>query len=179
MTAADDYIELPKELQAWIGRESPPVRAPGPIEWSEVRRYMNAIGDVNPRWGAANVEQNPHREGALVPPVMILDVLRPAPGRDVTTETGDREFPSLAGLAVTVPVPGEIARLSVGTEIEWIRSPRVGDWITVRLKITDIVLKRTESGPSLFIAEERRYFDQQQALIATVRQVTVRRLAGP
>lgn len=172
-------IELPEQLREWIGRESPPLRAPGPIEWSEVRRYMNVTGDMNPLWGAANVEQNPHRDGALIPPAMVLDVLRPAPGSDVTAETGDRDFPSVAGLASMVSAPGENARMNVGTEIEWIRPPRIGDWITVRLKIADIVLKQKNSDRSLFITEERKYFDQQQMLIAIVRQVTVRRLTGP
>ncbi len=171
-------IELPEKLREWVGRESPPFRVPGPIEWSEVRRYMNATGDVNPLWGAADLEQNPYRDGALVPPVMVLDALRPAPGGDVTTETGDRDFPSLAGLASMVPVQGESARMNVGTEIEWIRPLRVGDWITVRLKITGIVLKRGNSGLSLLITEERRYFDQDQTLIAIVRQETARRVTG-
>ncbi len=172
----NDEIELPESLRAWIGRESPPLHVPGPIEWSEVRRYMNATGDVNPVWGATDIEQNRHLDGTLAPPVMVLDALRPAPGRDAPTDTGDREFPSLAGLASMVPMPGESTRMNVSTEIEWIRPLRIGDWITVRLKITDIVLKRKNSGLSLFITEERRYFDQDQKLIAIAHQVTVRRL---
>jgi hypothetical protein len=167
---------LPDELRAWIGRESGPVRAPGPIEWSDVRRYMNATGDLNPLWGAADVDANPSRIGAPAPPGMILDVLRPEAGADEIAESGDRPFPGIGGLAATIEVTGEVARLNAGSEIEWLRPLRIGDWITVRFRIADIQLRRTAAGPAVFIVEERRYLDQHGHPVAVVHQTTVRRL---
>jgi acyl dehydratase len=116
--------------------------------------------------------------GALAPPAMILDVLRPAPGADVVTGAGDRPFPSLGGLAATIRVAGEIARLNAGTEIEWLRPLRVGDWISVRFRIIDVQQRQTASGPTVFIVEERRYTDQRGEPVAIVHQTTARRLAS-
>ncbi len=170
---------LQAELRRWIGQESEPVRAAGPIEWADVRRYINATGDANPRWGAAALDRNPARAGALAPPAMILDVLRPGEGRDEIGDGGDRAFPSLAGLAGTITVSGEIARLNAGTEIEWMRPLRIGDWVTVRFKILDIQGKATASGPAVFITEQRTYSDQDGEIIGVMRQVTVRRVGEP
>lgn len=169
-------MELPEELRQWIGRQSPPVPAPGPIEWSDVRRYINATGDANPLWGQTDAETNPGRTGALAPPGMILDVLRPVPGQDLMDGSGGRHFPSLAGFAGMITVPNEVARLNAGVEIEWVRPPRIGDWITVRFKILDVTAQETRSGPSVFITEQREYFDQRGELVAVVQQVTVRKV---
>jgi len=176
--ASQTPADLPDDLRRWIGRESRPIRAPGPIEWSDVRRCMNATGDGNPLWGAVDVGDNPSRTGALAPPVMILDVLRPEPGHDRTDERGGREFPSLGGLAATIVVPGERGRLNASTDIEWIRPLRIGDWVTVTFKITDITRKEGRTGPAVFIIEERHYSDQTGRPLAVVRQTTVR-LMGP
>ncbi|MDR7418894.1 MAG: MaoC family dehydratase N-terminal domain-containing protein [Armatimonadota bacterium] len=171
--------ELPGDLRTWIGREHGPVRAPGPIEWSDVRRYVNATGDRNPLWGAADLEANPSRIGALAPPGMILDVLRPEAGGDQVTETGARPFPGIGGLSATIEVPGEVARLNAGTEVEWLRPLRIGDWIAVTFRITGIEMRTTADGPAVFIVEERRYVDQRGEPVAVARQTTVRRLSGP
>jgi len=169
---------LSDSLRQWIGHESEPVRAPGPIEWGDVRRYINATGDRNPLWGAADLDTNPTRTGALAPPAMILDVLRPPPGQDQIDDRGNRGFPSLTGLSTLVVVPGERARLNASTEVEWLRPLRIGDWVTVRCKITDVALKEGRTGPAVFITEERRYADQTDELLAVVRQTTVRTLAS-
>ncbi len=138
---------------------------------------MNATGDRNPLWGAADLEANPNRLGALAPPAMILDVLRPGPGQDRTDERGEREFPSLGGLAATITVPGERGRLNASTDIEWLRPLRIGDWVTVTFKITDVAVKDGRTGPAVFITEERHYVDQVGQPLALVRQTTVRTLA--
>jgi len=171
----DDIVA---SMRARIGRESEPVRSPGPIEWSDVRRYMNATGDVNPLWGAADLASNPSRAGSLAPPAMILDVLRPEPDRDIVDDRGERGFPSLGGLAATIAVPGERGRLNASTDVEWMRPLHIGDWLTVTFTITDVTLKQGRTGPAVFITEERRYADQRGQPIALVRQVTVR-LLGP
>ncbi len=171
-------IELSDELKGWIGRESEPVRAPGPVEWSDVRRYMNATGDHHPMWGNADPDRNPSRTGAVAPPAMVLDVLRPPVGEDDTAEGGERAFPSLGGFAALITVPDERSRLNAGTEIEWVRPLCIGDWVTVRFKILDIRCTDTQSGPAVFITEERRYSDQAGGLIAVVRQTTVRTMTA-
>ncbi|MGH2372905.1 MAG: FAS1-like dehydratase domain-containing protein [bacterium] len=171
-------MELPAELRAWIGRESEPVETPGAIEWSDVRRYMNATGDCNPLWGAADFADNAGRVGTLAPPAMILDVVRPAPSHDSVDESGERAFPSLAGLAGTITVTREVARLNAGTDIEWMRPIRIGDRLTVRFKILDITARGTAEGPAVFITEERTYVDQDGELVAVSRQVTARTLAS-
>jgi acyl dehydratase len=164
-------------LREWVGREAGPLRTPGPIEWSDVRRFMNATGDHNPRWGDADLATNPHRVGAAAPPAMIFDVLRPGAGEDEPDEQGDRPFPSIGGMAAAIPVAGEVGRMNAGTEVAWMRPLRIGDWLSVRFKILDIQEKTTTAGPAVFITEERRYEDDTGAVVAVVRQVTVRRLA--
>jgi acyl dehydratase len=166
-------------LRDWIGREAGPIRSAGPIEWSDVRRFMNATGDTNPRWGDADLAANPHRLGALAPPAMLFDVVRPAAGEDDPDEHGERRFPSIGGLAAAIHVPDEVGRMNAGTEVEWLRPLCIGDWLSVRYRITDIQEKQLGSGPALFITEERRYEDQAGAVTAVVRQTTVRRLSSP
>jgi hydroxyacyl-ACP dehydratase HTD2-like protein with hotdog domain len=109
---------------------------------------------------------------------MILDVLRPPAGEDDMADGGERAFPSLAGFAALITVPGERTRLNAGTEIEWIRPLRIGDWVTVRFKILDIRHRDTQSGPAVFITEERRYLDQTGETFAVAHQTTVRPLAS-
>ena len=46
----------PATLRDWIGREAGPIRAAGPIEWSDVRRFMNATGYRPPPWAAMIAE---------------------------------------------------------------------------------------------------------------------------
>lgn len=178
MTAGDPLESLTERLKRWIGYECGTVRAPGPIEWSDVRRYINATGDRNPLWGAADPETNPARVGALAPPAMILDVLRPAPGQDQIDARGDRGVSSLTGVSSVIVVPGERARLNASTEIEWARPLRIGDWVTMTSRITDVTIKQGRMGPAVFITEERRYTDQAGEPLAVVRQTTARMLSG-
>ncbi len=164
--------DLLPQLREWIGRESGPVTAPGPVEWSDVRRFLNATGDANPRWIGRGGAAPP--VGTPVPPAMILDVLRPPPGADVPGEDGERGFPSLGGLAATIPVPGERMRLNAATDIEWFRPLRIGEVVSVLFTILDVAAGETQQGPAVFITEERRYSNQDGERIATVRQTTVR-----
>jgi hydroxyacyl-ACP dehydratase HTD2-like protein with hotdog domain len=82
-------------------------------------------------------------------------------------------------LAAAIHVPDEVGRMNAGTEVEWLRPLCIGDWLSVRYRITDIQEKQLGSGPALFITEERRYEDQAGAVTAVVRQTTLRRLSSP
>lgn len=161
-------------LRQWIGHEWGPVKAPGPIEWSDVRRYLNAIGGHRPVEATVSTPSSPDgNQAPVVPPAMILDVLRPAPGMNTH---GDEEGgpPSTAGPVALIKVPGERLRLNVSTEIEWTRPPRIGDWVSVKFKIVEIAMKERRNRPAVFITEERRYSDQAGQPIALVRQTTAR-----
>ena len=160
-------------LRQWIGHEWGPVKAPGPIEWSDVRRYLNAVGGQSPAARAVNAQNSSDANGTPVPPAMILDVLRPAPGMD---DHGDADggLSSTGGPVALIKVPGERLRLNVSTEIEWMRSPRIGDWVSVQFKIVEITVKERRDGPAVYITEERRYTDQAGQPLALVRQTTAR-----
>ncbi|MGQ0549345.1 MAG: FAS1-like dehydratase domain-containing protein [Armatimonadota bacterium] len=164
-------------LRQWIGHEWGPIRAPGPIEWSDVRRYLNAVGGQSPVAPAGGVQAAYDRTGAPVPPAMILDVLRPAPGMNAHDDDREGGAASVGGPVALIKVPGERLRLNVATEIEWMRPPRIGDWVTVRFRIVDIAVKERRDGPAVYITEERRYTDQAGQPLAVVRQTTIRIVA--
>ncbi|HET8678980.1 MAG TPA: MaoC family dehydratase N-terminal domain-containing protein [bacterium] len=160
-------------LRQWIGPEWGPLKAPGPIEWSDVRRYLNAVGGQSPAARAAHAQGSSSGSGITIPPAMILDVLRPAPGMEGYADA-DGGLPSSGGPVALIQVPGERLRLNVSTEIEWMRPPRIGDWVSVQYKIIDIAVKERRDGSAVYITEERRYTDQAGQPLALVRQTMAR-----
>ncbi|MDE0213700.1 MAG: MaoC family dehydratase, partial [Deltaproteobacteria bacterium] len=72
------------ELRRCVGRKGP-VRTLGTLSASDVRRYVDATGDVNPLWLDDEFARSAGYKGRLLPPILVgwtpFSIKEPEEGR--------------------------------------------------------------------------------------------------
>ena len=114
------------------------------VERGMVQRFVQAIGDPNPRW--QNEEWAP---------------------QTFTLSLG------LAQLVQELAIDPRVTVLHGSTEFECYQPVVVGDTLTVTAKITDIRQRQGKMGKTAFVTFELTYKNQRQELIARCRQMLI------
>ncbi len=161
--ADDADAVLTDEVRAWIGRSSDTREFPEPISASDVRRYLNAIGDQNPLWRDDEYARAAGYRERLVPPLLVAALTRRIP---VTDSPEDRVFwqhqvPVLTGYTNT---------RNAGTELEFLAPIYVGDRVRVQTHITDITARRGRTGLGIFVTRILEFRNQDGEVVIRRRQ---------
>jgi hypothetical protein len=175
---------LTDEIRAYIGVETDLLPAFDPVERGAVRRFAQAIMDLDPAFigegeGAARFG------GAVAPPLFALTQHRPpfdSPDQ-LSERAGDPDFDGTrtetapAGARTSLPpLPlGPLSLLNGGSEIELYRYLRHGETIATRSRYADIYERQTSKGLMLFVIVDIDYLDADGQLVARVRRTTIRR----
>ncbi len=137
------------EMRAWIGREVGPIELPEAIGASDVRRFIDATGDHNPLWEDPAVARDAGYPQCPVPPMLILEMYRRAAGSE---GAGD------GNLWSGMPMPkGFTNARNAGNEVEWLAPVFVGDRLTVRHRLVDIVARKGRAGIGIYVTRESEF----------------------
>jgi acyl dehydratase len=145
-----DTWPITAELRQWIGRETPP-RSLEIISASDVRRYIDATGDANPLWLEDDFARAAGYRGCILPPTLVGWV--PFSFKEGT----ERATTDPTDLRRQLPLPPEYTNVrNAGSETEWLEPVYLGERLSTRSKITDIVARQGKAGLGIYITQEEQ-----------------------
>ena len=148
-------------MRACIGRTSPVVALPEEISASDVRRYVQAVGDDNPLWSDDELARRAGYRGRRVPPLLVVEL---------HWRTGDRVAENLvesewSGLVY----PEEFTSFrNAGRELEWFAPVYLGDLLTFQSRLADLFVRQGRGGPMIFTKIACDIRNQEGVLVARV-----------
>lgn len=154
---------ISEEVRALVGTESEVMRAPSPVELSEIRRMAQAIMDLDPVYWDERVAGKSRYETIVAPALFPLHSTRPSPeAPDVISPIWDDPGYDGAGDLLSklgfplLPI-GSGRLLNGGYEVEIYALAQVGDQIESKSKILDITEKQGKSGAFALLRVESTY----------------------
>lgn len=161
MTFRDTSIITP-ELRGWIGRQSPS-RALEILSASDVRRYVDATGDANPLWLDEEFARTAGYRGRLLPPTLVGWI--PFSFREGT----ERADSDPTDLRRQLPLPAAYTNVrNAGSETEWVQPAYLGEQLSTRSSILEIVAREGRAGLGIYITQEEQ-------IVNSAGQVVLRR----
>jgi acyl dehydratase len=154
-------------LREWIGRETP-VRPLELVSASDIRRYVDATEDANPLWLDDEFAKSKGYRGRLVPPTLVAwEPFSRWTGANSTDYQGD-------DLIKQLPLPENYTDMrNTGTEIEWLRPVELGESLSARSRIVDIVVRQGKAGLGIYVTREEQILDAAREIVLLRRQTTV------
>lgn len=137
-----------EELRAWIGRTSR-VNRLELLTAADVRRYVDATGDANPLWLDDAYARSVGHPGRLLPPILVGWV----PFSLKEGEAADR----LASfdLRRQLPLPPNYTNVrNAGSETEWLQPVCLGEQLSSRSRIVDMVVRQGKLGEGIYVTQE-------------------------
>jgi acyl dehydratase len=160
---ADEDALLTSEVRSWIGRATDLMALPDEIAASDVRRYVEATGDRNALWLDDDRARSAGYRARLVPPMLLVELVWRLKNSEASRMT-DR-----------VPLPASyVDTRNVENEIEWLEPVYIGDRISIRHRIRDIICRPGRRGLGVYITRETEYVRADGRLVARVVQTVAR-----
>jgi 3-oxo-4,17-pregnadiene-20-carboxyl-CoA hydratase alpha subunit len=160
---ADIDAVINEEVRSWIGRATELMPLPEEIAAADIRRYVDATADRNPLWLDDEAAHSAGYRGRLVPPMLVIDLVWRLKNTDAGRMT-DR-----------VPLPANyLDTRNVETDMEWLEPVHVGDRISIRHRIRDIVGRPGRRGLGVYITRETEYLRADGRVVARVLQTVAR-----
>jgi acyl dehydratase len=154
------------EMRACIGRASPPVDLPEEISASDVRRFVDIVGETNMLYRDAEYARQFGYKGRVVPPMVVVQMFR----RIDDEEGKNSDWQSSDWLQLPLPADYSVSR-NAGHEFAWLAPVYVGDRLTIRQRFTDIYAKQGRAGvPVIYLVREVEIRNQHGQ--AVVRQTS-------
>src|SRR6185295_2593769 len=147
------------ELRAWIGRTSP-LRQLEIISVADVRRYVDATGDANPLWLDDDFARSAGYRSRLLPPTLVGWI-------PFSMKEGDSASSSDAtDLRRQLPLPDGYTNVrNAGSETEWLQPAYVGEQLSTRSRIVDIVARQGRAGLGIYITQEEQILNSRQEIV--------------
>ncbi|MBF6568668.1 MAG: MaoC family dehydratase N-terminal domain-containing protein [Candidatus Binataceae bacterium] len=140
------------EVRANVGKQGEP--RVYDVERGAIRRFAEAIGDLNPIFNDEAAARETRFGGMIAPPTFCRSMGSAIP-------------------QVALDLPGFRA-LDGGSDWEYFKPIRAGDRITVQSKIADIRETAGRLGPMVFIVVETSYSNQFAQICVTQRSTVIR-----
>ncbi len=158
MNGSSDTV-ITAELRAWIGRETS-LRPLELISASDIRRYVDATGDANPLWLDDVCARQAGYHGRILPPMLVGWV--PFSFKEGT----ERANTDPADLRRQLPLPPGYTNVrNAGSETEWLEPAYVGEQLSVRSRIVDIIVREGKMGLGIYIAQEEQVLNSVQRIV--------------
>ena len=159
MTVPDTSIITP-ELRGWIGRQSE-ARRLEVLSTSDVRRYIDATGDANPLWLDDDFARAAGYRGRLLPPTLVGWV--PFSFREGT----ERANTDPTDLRRQLPLPPMYTNVrNAGSETEWVQPAYLGEQLSTRSCILDIVARQGRAGLGIYIMQEDQVLNSSDQIVS-------------
>ena len=147
------------ELRAWIGRQSPP-RDLEILSASDVRRYVDATGDANALWLDDEFARRSGYQGRLLPPTLVGWI--PFSFKEGT----ERANSDPTDLRRQLPLPLEYTNVrNAGSETEWVQPAYLGEPLSTRSCILDIVARQGRAGLGIYITQEEQVINSAEQVV--------------
>lgn len=170
---------LTDEVRAYIGMETEPRVCCDPVERGAVRRFAQAVMDIDPIYMDEEYAARTRYLGPVAPPLFAAAMLRLGFGEPdlVQERASDPDFDGVVGSSSLglPPLPLKLAMLNGGTDVELYRLPRHGEWVTVVSRYKDIYERETSKGPMIFVIYESDFSDEEGNLIIRFSKTQIRR----
>ena len=140
------------ELREWIGRKTP-LRPLEIISAADVRRYVDATGDANPLWLDDDFARGAGYQSRILPPTLVGWV--PFSFKEGT----ERAESEPTDLRRQIPLPGEY------TNVRNAGSAYLGEQLSTRSFIVDIVARQGKAGLGIYISQEEQVLNAQQQIV--------------
>lgn len=144
--------EILQEAQRSIGRTGP--MASVVIEEGAVKKFCEAVGDMNPLYIDPEAAQVTRWHGTIVPPTYLCTLRPESPAVDVDFGT---------------------VNLNGGNEYEWFVPVRPGDTITAQTVIEDVRGVVGRQGPMLIVTRSTVYMNHRGQTVAQGRATSIRK----
>jgi acyl dehydratase len=155
MTDSPQSIITP-ELRNWIGRNSA-VAHLETMSASDVRRYVDATGDANPLWLDDDFARSAGYRSRLLPPTLVGWVPFSMKEGDSADSTDMRR---------QLPLPDGYTNVrNAGSETEWLQPAYVGEQLSTRSRIVDIVARQGRTGLGIYITQEEQILNSRQEIV--------------
>src|SRR4029453_13669460 len=127
---------------------------------SDVRRYVDATGDANPLWLDDDFARSAGYRSRLLPPPLVGWV-------PFSMREGDSASSSDAtDLRRQLPLPTGYTNVrNAGSETEWLQPAYVGEQLSTRSRIVDIVGPQGRTGMGIFITKEEQILNSRQDIV--------------
>lgn len=172
--------KLNDEIRGYIGMETELQLAFDPVERGAVRRYAQAIMDIDPAYMWPEAIQGTRYAKPVAPPLFPNAMLRlPYGERDLVQErAGDPHFDGAVGSSTLglppLPLVGS-PLLNGGSEVEMYRLAEHGEQIWLKSRYLDIYEKESSKGTMLMVVIETDFLDRDGKLVMRFRKTQIRR----
>ena len=147
------------ELRSWFGRTTP-LRALEVINASDVRRYVDATGDANPLWLSDDFARGAGYRTRILPPALVGWV--PFSFKEGT----ERAASDPTDLRRQLPLPAGYTNVrNAGSETEWLQAAYLGEPLSTRSRIVDIVAREGKAGLGIYISQEEDVLNERQEVV--------------
>ncbi|HEV8020344.1 MAG TPA: MaoC family dehydratase N-terminal domain-containing protein [Candidatus Lustribacter sp.] len=147
------------DMRACLGSVTKPMELPEEISASDVRHFVSVIGETNPIYRDAAYAKRMGYKGVVVPPIFVVVLFRRLQDPEGETRVGI-DWPGLKMPA------GFTNTRNAGQVYKWIRPVYVGDRLTIQMRLTDFLARRTRDGrPMILVVTEYELHNQDGDLI--------------
>jgi acyl dehydratase len=147
------------ELREWIGRKTP-LRPLEIISAADVRRYVDATGDANPLWLDDDFARGAGYRSRILPPTLVGWV--PFSFK----EGAERAESEPTDLRRQIPLPEEYTNVrNAGSETELLQPAYLGEQLSTRSSIVDIVARQGKAGLGIYVSQEEQVLNAQQQIV--------------
>ncbi|MBI4339195.1 MAG: MaoC family dehydratase N-terminal domain-containing protein [Chloroflexi bacterium] len=169
----EQKVYVTPEVKAQIGQGGPPASWPEPLDRMSLRRYVLATDDENPLYRDEEYARRSKYGGLIAPPFFVAAY--PIAFAQIIEEWQHEHPEELRpGGAPAVRIEGLRRGVNAGSEIEWYRPFCLGDTLTWKARISDIVQRTGRSGPMVVSTTETEFRNQRGELVAIMRGSGIR-----
>ena len=150
---------ITEALRSWIGRKTP-LRPLETITASDVRRYVDATGDINPLWLDDELARSAGYQGRLLPPTLVgwipFSLKERAGGSNLDTTDLRRQL----------PLPKNYTNVrNAGSEIEWLQPAYLGEQLATQSCVVDIVARQGRAGLGIYVTQEEQILNSNKEIV--------------
>jgi acyl dehydratase len=171
---------LTDEIRAMIGLRTPRQKCCDVVEAGAVRRYAQAIMDIDPIYMDKHYTAKTRYATPVAPPLFPSAMLRLAFGEpdSIQARAHDPDFDGVVGSSSfgLPPLPLENSPIvNGGTEVEFRRYANHGEEVFLEAAYENIVERETSRGWALFVHYDCKFLDAKGELILRYKRVQIRR----
>lgn len=171
---------LNDEIRGYIGMQTELQLACDPVERGAVRRYAQAIMDIDPIYMDEQALRATRYPKPVAPPLFPNAMLRlPYGERDLVQErAADPDFDGAVGSSTLGLPPLPLINsplLNGGSEVELFRFAEHGEQVWLQSRYLEIYEKESSKGVMLFVVIETDFLDRDRKLVMRFRKTQIRR----
>ena len=162
------------DMRACIGTSNPPVELPEEISASDVRRFLEVIGETNPLYRDDAYARRFGYRSRVVPPILVVQLFRRVEDMEAEGGGSGAMWPGLR-----LPANYNNTR-NAGHEFTWLGPVYVGDRLTLQQRLADVYVRQGRAGvPVIYLVRETEIRNQRGEAVVRQTSTTAKLPEGP